>query len=94
MQWRATFDRQLQASPYVPGSEITIPAAGTLAAPQDVVVFELKFTNRFPHWMQELVRMFNLHAVSFPKYVNCRQSLGYQMTGRLSGSNSQCAASA
>jgi hypothetical protein len=94
MQWRATFDRQLQASPYELGSEITIPVSGTLAVPQDLVVFELKFTNRFPYWMQELVRVFNLTSVSFPKYVNCRQVLGQKIPGRQTGSTVPCTASA
>ena len=41
----------------------------------DGVILELKFTDRFPRWMEELVRMFNLERVSLPKYVTCAEGL-------------------
>ena len=86
--WRATFDRQLRAHPYRLGDPITIPVDGIAAASDAVVVFELKFTNRFPRWMQELVRVFDLGAVSFPKYVNCLRSLGVEVNA--AASRSRC----
>jgi hypothetical protein len=84
MEWRATFDRHLRAHPYRPGDAMTIPIDGVVAANDEVVVFELKFTNRFPSWMQELVRVFDLGAVSFPKYVNCLRSLGVEVNAATS----------
>lgn len=73
--WRATFDRRLCTMPYRCGEEITIPGTPLHTKHYDTVVFELKFTDRFPQWMVELVRTFNLQPVSFPKYVNCFDSL-------------------
>jgi hypothetical protein len=35
------------------------------------VVLELKFTDRFPYWMQTLAETFNLQRTSVPKYVEC-----------------------
>lgn len=70
--WRATFDRQLSASVYHPGSPLTIPKNVIKTDYHDAVVFELKFTNRFPDWMQDLVRTFNLMPGPFPKYLTCR----------------------
>lgn len=67
---RVTFDRQIRAGRYT----------GTLSA-LDVdnwplvhvpgVVLELKFTDRFPNWMQELTDIFELTRGSMPKYVEC-----------------------
>ncbi|MCO8125443.1 polyphosphate polymerase domain-containing protein [Stieleria sp. TO1_6] len=73
--WRATFDRQLLASPYQSGTMITIPKQTIPTRHHDTVVFELKFTDRFPRWMQELVRAFNLISGPFPKYLTCRDSI-------------------
>ncbi|QEG01685.1 VTC domain protein [Stieleria maiorica] len=73
--WRATFDRQLVASPYVPGSPLRIPTDVVPAGGEQTVVFELKFTDRFPNWMRDLVQTFNLVAGPFPKYVTCRQCI-------------------
>lgn len=78
VQWRATFDRNLHGQPYQLGEPIMIPAHGAPAMRDGTVVFELKFTDRFPRWMQELVRVMNLSAVPFPKYVYCRESLGLE----------------
>ena len=39
------------------------------------VVLELKFTNRFPAWMREMVQLFNLRRNSMGKYVEGVQTL-------------------
>jgi len=39
------------------------------------VILELKFTNRFPLWMRELVRSFDLERRSIAKYIKCVQAL-------------------
>jgi len=41
------------------------------------VVLELKFTDRFPTWMRDLVRACNLTRTSMAKYVNCVFSLSH-----------------
>ena len=73
--WRATFDRNLVAGVYRPGSPLEIPGEVVKTDWHGKVVFELKFTNRFPNWMQDLVRTFNLTPGPFPKYLTCRDAI-------------------
>jgi hypothetical protein len=44
----------------------------------DNVVLELKFTNRFPDWFRELVRIFGLVQCGAAKYVDGVTVLGEQ----------------
>ena len=67
---RVTFDREIWAAPYRPGERLQIPTSGT-AAPIQGVVLELKFNERFPAWMHQLVQQFGLERCSVPKYVEC-----------------------
>ncbi len=78
---RLTFDRGLRAtrhhnrlSPLGPGQDIDPGVEG--------VILELKFTDRFPVWMREMVRIFNLERRSMAKYVTCVHALAgkYQPT--------------
>lgn len=39
------------------------------------VILELKFTDRFPTWMRDMVGIFNLERRRVPKYVTCVRSL-------------------
>ena len=43
---------------------------------QDQVILELKFTNRFPNWFRELVRMADVMQCGAAKYVESIQGLG------------------
>jgi hypothetical protein len=73
-QVRVTFDRQLEGGIYVPGTDLAIPKDS--ARPKmEGVVLELKFTDRFPNWMEMLAQDFNLQRVSIPKYVKCVDAL-------------------
>ncbi len=73
-QVRVTFDRQLEGGVYVPGTELTIPTDS--ARPKmEGVVLELKFTDRYPNWMEILAEDFNLQRTSVPKYVKCVDAL-------------------
>lgn len=74
--WRATFDRRLRAFPYEANSALVIPSNSLKTQDYDNVVFELKFTDRFPSWMRDLVRTFNLVDTSFPKYCRCHETVG------------------
>ena len=38
-------------------------------------MLELKFTDRFPNWMRDLTRIFNLWRESMAKYVACVQTI-------------------
>ena len=71
---RLTFDRRLRAAPFT--GELKIPdMQGSLAPRLRGVVLELKFTNRFPKWMRQMVRTFSLDRRSLAKYVYCVQAL-------------------
>jgi len=67
---RVTFDRCLRAGVYC--GRLSIEDLESWAKP-DVpgVVLELKFTDRFPEWMHELVESFDLCRTTMPKYVKC-----------------------
>jgi hypothetical protein len=75
LHWRVTFDRGLAATAYRPGETISIPEDCIPARDHDAVILELKFTDRFPRWMHDLVRVFNLNPVSFPKYIHCADAV-------------------
>ena len=49
------------------------------------MILELKFTNRFPRWMHDLVRTFELRRQSVPKYNTCVDAIG----GRFNATCSQ-----
>jgi VTC domain-containing protein len=73
-QLRVTFDRQIEGGVYEPGTGLCLPAE---LSPTDIgaVVLELKFTDRFPSWMGEVVHALNLQACSVAKYVGCVDAL-------------------
>jgi hypothetical protein len=64
---RVTFDRQVQSC-----EERTLRFDPALVNPVSVfgdeVVLELKFTGRFPNWMNDLVQVFGLKQMSAAKY--------------------------
>ena len=80
-QVRVTFDRQLIGSPFdrntclIPPSQGTVPKVGG-------VILEVKFSDRFPPWMQEMSEAFNLQRRSVPKYNMCIQAMGLQPWSR------------
>jgi len=39
------------------------------------IVLELKFTDRFPNWMRQMVQTFNLFRTSMAKYVTCAMAM-------------------
>ena len=45
------------------------------------VVLELKFTNRFPDWFRELVRVFGVMQCGAAKYCECVQGIGFEKLG-------------
>jgi hypothetical protein len=49
------------------------------------VILELKFTDRFPFWMHDLVHEFNLQRSPMAKYVACAVSLDSLTRGMLAG---------
>ena len=71
---RVTFDRMISAGPYYKTLNVKF-LDSWLQPPIEGVVLELKFTDRFPLWMRDLVRSFNLWRGSMAKYVFCTESL-------------------
>ena len=45
------------------------------------VILELKFTNRFPDWFRELVRVFGVMQCGAAKYVESIQGIGFKRLG-------------
>lgn len=66
---RVTFDRRVCSAP-----EFRLCLSPKLTDPvavfRDAVVLELKFTDRFPLWFEELVRVFHLRTRSAAKYAD------------------------
>ncbi|MCA9262826.1 MAG: polyphosphate polymerase domain-containing protein [Planctomycetales bacterium] len=77
---RVTFDRDLYGGFYYPGEELYCPADGVRPTVGGIVL-ELKFTDRFPTWMHELVQIFQLERTSVPKYCLCVESMELLRTG-------------
>lgn len=72
---RVTMDRAIGCEPEARaelGTEFENPAMPF----GERVILELKFTNRFPNWMQTMVRMFDLVQVGGAKYVEGVTALG------------------
>jgi hypothetical protein len=79
---RLTMDREVRAEP-----ELTARLSTTMLKPILIwdkdIVLELKFTNRFPDWFRELVRVFGLRQCGAAKYVDGVARLGeYRLDAR------------
>jgi len=66
---RLTFDRQVTTRPE-PEGRLNPKLKGGIPVFGDKVILELKFSGRFPEWMSELVRVFQLNQSSAAKYVD------------------------
>jgi hypothetical protein len=78
---RVTFDRNVCGFRYRPGDGLLVPEQEGKPTIEQVVL-ELKFTNRFPTWMRDLVQIFELQRCSVPKYVECVNAVGMNGSGR------------
>jgi hypothetical protein len=73
-------DRSVAAEPnleYAIKTEMKKPALSF----QNLVILELKFTNRFPDWFRELVRVCNIMQCGASKYVESIGALGHRRLG-------------
>lgn len=70
---RVTFDRELKTAVYRGAFKMSemairpVPVAG--------VILEIKFTDAFPTWLRQMVRVFDLERGPFAKYVTCIEAL-------------------
>jgi hypothetical protein len=70
---RLTFDRQLcYKITSVP--DVNLNSSGWQRFPTSGVILEIKFTSRFPAWLNRMVKCFELQQQSFSKYTNCIQN--------------------
>jgi len=74
-QLRVTFDRRIRGALFDEQSGLRPPTNG-IAAKVRGVVLELKFVDRFPVWMRDMVWAFDLARCSMAKYVHCVDALG------------------
>jgi hypothetical protein len=75
---RVTFDRALEAAPYDPEKTFRLQRDEQWITPimrYPGVVLELKFTDRFPNWMRQMVQTYNLFRTSMAKYVTCAMAM-------------------
>lgn len=72
---RVTMDRDVRCEPEPTARFITEMANPTYVFDRKIVL-ELKFTNRFPDWFKELVRVFGLQQCGAAKYVDGVTELG------------------
>jgi len=85
---RVTFDRYVHGSRYDGSGRLQVPKRGWRPYlppyldhfPKDGVILELKFDNRAPLWMFDLVKLFNLRQTPVCKYSACiyAQQLQYK----------------
>jgi len=76
-QVRVTVDRRVFGEAnldYSISTEMHTPAR----AFPDLVILELKFTNRFPDWFRELVRVFGVMQCGAAKYCETVQGIGFR----------------
>jgi hypothetical protein len=72
---RVTFDREV-VSESESGYELQTQLSNPVSVFGKEVVLELKFTNRYPIWLQELTQLFHLRQESAAKYVDGVVRLG------------------
>jgi hypothetical protein len=77
---RITLDRDVYAEPN-PDSELKTHLTKPVESYAKTVILELKFTNRFPNWFRELVRVFNVMQCGAAKYVSSVNELGHRRLG-------------
>jgi VTC domain len=74
---RVTFDRNIRIEPHFQPTAAT-EMQHPVQTYSEFVVLELKFTNAFPNWFNELVQRFNLMQASAAKYSGGVLMLGEQ----------------
>jgi SPX domain protein involved in polyphosphate accumulation len=76
-QVRVTIDRDVMAEPNL-DSSIKTHMESPVRSFEKQVILELKFTNRFPNWFRELVRVFHVMQCGAAKYVSSIEGIGHR----------------
>ena len=79
-QVRVTMDRDVLSEPHLE-PHVKIGMTQPVRNFPRLVVLELKFTNRFPNWFRELVRMANVMQCGAAKYVSGITEIGHRRLG-------------
>jgi hypothetical protein len=79
-QVRVTIDRKVYGEENL-DSTLTTAMKAPVMSFQNTVILELKFSNRFPDWFRDLVRMANVMQCGAAKYVESIQGLGASRVG-------------
>lgn len=74
---RVTFDREVKSKD-VKGRCILTEEPGHFNVFGDNVILELKFTDRFPNWLQKMTQLFHLRKESAAKYVDSIEGLMFK----------------
>ena len=77
---RVTMDRDVYSEPNLSPS-IKVKMTNAVHSYKGFVILELKFTNRFPNWFRELVRMANAMQTGAAKYLSGVQLMGRNRLG-------------
>lgn len=77
---RVTLDRQVRSEPDL-NARLATPMREPVDVFGEVVILELKFTNRFPDWFGELVRIFNCMQCGAAKFVEGASAIGEHRLG-------------
>ena len=72
---RVTIDREVMAEPNL-ASAVKTEMVKPVRSFEKQVILELKFTNRYPDWFRELVRVCNVMQCGAAKYVESVQGIG------------------
>jgi len=72
---RVTFDRNVQIEPFFRTEAPTGMTRAIRLFPEHTIL-EIKFTNRFPNWIREMVRLFSLTWAASAKYAGGVFALG------------------
>jgi hypothetical protein len=73
---RVTMDRDVFAEPHF-AWQVKTKMVKPVESYRGVVILELKFTNRYPNWFRELVRVANATQCGAAKYVSSVMELGH-----------------
>lgn len=77
---RVTMDRNVLSEPN-PLGLMKVRMTNPVAAYRGLVILELKFTNRFPNWFRELIRIAEAMQTGAAKYVSGVSLLGHRAVG-------------
>jgi hypothetical protein len=74
---RVTFDRGVHGCPFERNNGLFVPRRGVNTTIRGVIL-EVKFTNQYPGWINEMVQHFELQRRSVPKYIECIDAAYYR----------------